>query len=83
MKPFVEALTKMHCFYNKRLVDVFKQSMSAFEIARILLFRAARTANASFMLFNKRNEDLYHTVKKFFYWQSIDYFSKTNESWRN
>ena len=64
VKPFVEALSKMHSFYKAKRVDVFKQTISVPGIARILLFRAARTANASFPLFNKKNEDLYRTVKR-------------------
>ena len=48
---------------NKQ-IDVFKQTISVPGIARILLFRSAREANASFSIFDNKNKDLYHTIKK-------------------
>ena len=64
VEPFVEALEKMRRFYMNKQIDVFKQTISVPGIARILLFRSAREANASFSIFDNKNKDLYHTIKK-------------------
>ena len=58
VEPFVDALSKMHTFYRQKNIDVFKQTISVPGIARLLLFRAARSANV-----DDRNKDLHKTVK--------------------
>ena len=58
----MEAIEKMRRFYMNK--QIFKQTISVPGIAWILLFRSARKANASFSIFDNKNKDLYHTIKK-------------------
>ena len=57
VKPFVEAVGKMHNFYKPKHIDVFKQTISVPGIARLLLLKAAHNANVSFALFNQQNRE--------------------------
>ncbi|XP_048238897.1 uncharacterized protein LOC124129020 [Haliotis rufescens] len=61
--PFVEAVRAMQRFYFEDGIDLFKTTMSVPGVARQKLFRESRKLGVSFALFDKRNEDLYHTVK--------------------
>ncbi len=62
--PFVTAVERFQKFYFDKDIDVFKTAISVPGIARQLLFRTAKKADANFALFDKQNEDLYHTFKR-------------------
>jgi len=61
--PFVKAVERLQEFYFDRGIDVLKTAISIPGIARQMLFKTAREAGANFSLFDKQNEDLYHTFK--------------------
>ena len=64
MGPFVTAATKLQQFYFDRNIDIFEIAMSVPGIARKMLFDKARREGAEFTLFDEKNKDLFHTVKK-------------------
>lgn len=63
-KPFCEAVSKMLEVYKQRGLDIFKQAISVPGLSRILLFRTAREAGASFPLFGERDRDLHYLFRK-------------------
>ena len=62
--PFVTAVERLLSFYRAKNLDVFKVAISVPGLARKLLFDTAKREGASFALFGKEDEDLYHTVKQ-------------------
>jgi hypothetical protein len=61
--PFVTAVERLQTFYFHKSIDVFKTAMSVPGIARQLLFKSAREQQAEFSLIDKKNADLYETIK--------------------
>ena len=59
--PFVEAVEKMHVFYQPMDIDYLKETISIPGIARKFLFKDTK---AYFSLFGQEDKDLYHTIKK-------------------
>ncbi|KAK3109123.1 hypothetical protein FSP39_023489 [Pinctada imbricata] len=62
--PFVTAVTRLQTFYFDRNIDIFKIAMSAPGIARKMLFDTAKREGAEFTIFDERNKDLYHCIKR-------------------
>lgn len=62
--PFVQAVLHFQKHYFDKGIDIFKMAISLPGIARQLLFKSAKRENANFALFDKRNADLYQTVKQ-------------------
>ena len=62
--PFVTAVNRLQRFYFDRNIDIFKIAMSVPGIARKMLFDTARKEGAEFTIFDEKNKDLFHTVKK-------------------
>ena len=61
---FVQGTKAVHEFYQKTLrVDLFKEAISVPGVARKLLFRCARQAQASFSLFPEKHADLYQKIR--------------------
>ena len=60
-RPGVEAVCKMIKFYNNKNLDMFKEAVSLPGLARKLLFR---NCEAHFSLVDKKDEDMYHTLKQ-------------------
>jgi hypothetical protein len=62
---FVSAVENMLKFYhNEKGIDVFHVAISVPGVARRLLFDAAKQRRCWFSLYDKRDEDLYNTVRK-------------------
>ena len=62
--PFVTAVERLQKFYFDKRIDVLKTAMSVPGIARQLLFKSARNVQAEFSLIDKKNADLYQTIKE-------------------
>ena len=62
--PFVEAVSKYQAIFFSRHIDAFKVAVSAPGIARQWMFHAGRKAGASFALIDRRDEDLFNTIKQ-------------------
>lgn len=61
--PFRQAVERFQLFFFDKSVDIFKVCISAPGAARHLLFRHAKMNAAAFALLDKRDEDLYRTIK--------------------
>lgn len=62
--PFVTAVERLQKFYFRKGIDVLKTAMSVPGIARQLLFKSAKDQQAEFALIDKKNADLYQTIKQ-------------------
>ena len=61
--PFVKAVSKMQNQYFEIDLDVFKTAISLPGLSKQILFDFARKNNAHFSLIDKRNADLYQTMR--------------------
>ena len=61
-EPFVEGIEKLMSYYQNEGIDIFKESITLPGIARKLLYKSV-SPSVHFSLFDKKNEDLYHTFK--------------------
>ncbi len=61
--PFVKGVQELQSFYFGKNIDVLKTTMSVPGVARQLLFKTAREQAAEFSLLDKKNRDLYFTIK--------------------
>ncbi|MEW8548484.1 MAG: DNA polymerase [Candidatus Thiodiazotropha sp.] len=61
--PFVKAVSKMQNQYFEIGLDVFKTAISLPGLSKQILFDFARKNNAYFSLIDKRNADLYQTMR--------------------
>ena len=57
----MEAVEKMHIFYQSMDIDYLKETISILGIARKFLFKDTK---AYFSLFGQEDKDLYYTIKK-------------------
>ena len=61
--PMIEGIERFKLYFVEKGVDVFKDCISVPGAARKMLYKSGFETGVSFALIDKRDEDLYHTIK--------------------